>query len=239
MWRRLSGAAFLALGFSACASAATINITYTGQIYGGTAPTGVGEFCGINCSQNGWVFNGQPFELKYVFDTNLAAPGQYSSSSLSSSDNIGYNPAIVPVGYAVGSTWIGGVVPDSCGLNCNFTTSDTASAGTVYTQTVSWNYQTYASDYVTTSLFANPAIPGDILTPFSLTGDDIGTGQFSNYFKGCNNYPTGVSCFNGNLQIESVVVETVPLPSSLVLLSSALFMLLAFGWRRRYQHSPI
>lgn len=60
------------VGLTANVSATTISITYTGQIFGGTANSFTGTFCG-SCSPSQYTFTGQNFTLNYFFDTSAAS----------------------------------------------------------------------------------------------------------------------------------------------------------------------
>src|SRR5258708_1758187 len=87
-------------------------------------------------------------------------------------------------GTNVGSA--GGLGFGGCtGGGCSSAMSDTASIGSAYAQSDSLSYNGTASagTRLSTSLFANPAIPGDITTAFSLSGTDIGTGSVDCFFS--------------------------------------------------------
>ena len=247
MWRRVwcaAFAAFISVGLTAQAAATIIDITYTGQIFGGTANASDGTFCGgFPCSASGYSFSGQAFALNYIFDTSLGTVGNNSytnigtSSELSGGSNaiIGFVP---PVGYATGLPSISGFDPAVCNIvACSAQEHDTASAGSTYNQFVSWSFFSNTGGTVGTSLFANSAIPGDITTAFSLSGPNIGSGSFSSFSSpgGECGTPEGWRCQDGNLQIESVVVTSfeTPLPAALPLFATGLGALGLLGWRRK------
>ena len=215
------------------ASATIIDITYTGQVFGGTANASTGTYCGL-CSASGYDYTGQAFGLTYTFDT---AQGAYSNNGLQSSLSGSYNLLIG--GSFPG--YVGGVIsilPSECSgvPGCFTSASDSASIGATYTQMISLTAQQFETLYVTTSLFPNLAIPGDITSSFSLSGPDIGSGSFSVGMSpgaACGQ-PADWQCPNGNLQIETVrvTVSTTPLPATLPLFVAGLGVLTLLGWRR-------
>jgi hypothetical protein len=231
------GASLLSIG---PASAAIITINYTGQIFGGTANANDGTFCGILCTPSGYEFSGQGFTLTYVFDTSLAAPGNYTnigtSSQLSGSWN-GVNLLTI-VGSATGLPSIAGFNPAICTIpGCGSTEMDAASVGFSYSQSVSWRYNTQPTGAdVSTALFANPGIPGDITTTFTLSGADIGNGSFDSFASPGSvcGAPANWMCQSGNLQIESISVSvSTPLPAALPLFATGIGGLGLLGWRRK------
>jgi hypothetical protein len=97
----------------------------------------------------------------------------------------------------------------------------------------------YENWFVTTSLYPNAAIPGDIAQPFSLSGTYIGEGSFAFYDKACSDR---VGCADGTLLSESIVVtaDETPLPATLPLFTTGLGVLSLLGWnrRRKANHQP-
>jgi hypothetical protein len=246
MWRfalLLFGAFGFVSGSIKEASATVINIEYSGQITSGCAPGG--PTCSVQ-------FDGQAFTVHYIFDTDAAGqiytgvfggtPGTYVNTGTSSTLSGTYGAitggtfvgnGVISAGYGSGFF---GVPPQMC-LNwagCNASESDTAVAGTTYAQSISVTIPNEEWFSLSTSLFANPLIPGDITSPFSLTGDDLGTGSFSYTMNPglvmCQTW--GSPCISGQLRIESISVSTVPLPPSWLLMISAFMALGLFGWRR-------
>jgi hypothetical protein len=90
------------VGLTAQASATIITLTYTGIVTSGIDNNGDLTGAGVNSS-----FSGLPFRLNYVFDTSLAAAGDYtnsgSSSSLSGESPSDAGGAGITPGTSVGS----------------------------------------------------------------------------------------------------------------------------------------
>jgi hypothetical protein len=208
---------FAFFGLMAPASATHINISYTGLASGGT----------INCAFACFQFTDNPFTLTYTFDTSLAPPASYTNNGSSSQLSANY---IYRVGYS--SFVFPCVAGDS--NNCDPLTHeiDQASLGSTYSQSI-FDYRSESVRILTTSLFANPAIPGDIAEPFSLSGTDIGDGSFQSAGLGIQCDRGG--CLTETLQIQSIVVtsDETPLPATLPLFATGLGALGLLGWRRK------
>lgn len=221
------------------ASAAIIDITYTGQIFGGTA-NGSGTFCSGSCSPSGFTWDGQAFTLVYVFDTSLATAGNYINTGSSSQVSGSFSSLLGGsfVGFATGLPSVSGFNPAICaGLGCSSSESDTASVGSTYSQSVSWQLSGTGATggSVSTALFANGVIPGDITAAFFLSGSNIGSGSFASFASPgvvCGNGASYL-CLAGALQIESVAVVVTPLPATLPLFTTGLGMLGLLGLRRK------
>ena len=230
----------LLFGLAAHASADVIIIAEAGQIFGGSAPIGTGIFCG-QCSQSGWIFSGQAFALVYTFDTS-APGGSYTNNGSSSQLSGSFNGFLTPPsGSFVGSATIfssGGVhdvFPASCnGFGCVSAESDVASAGSIYSQSVSLTFPLSIQN-IQTALFANPAIPGSITTAFALSGANIGNGSFNFAMSPgvANCISFSQFCVSGNLQIGSIIAVATPLPAALPLFATGLGALGLLGWRRK------
>jgi hypothetical protein len=233
MWRALRIIIIVVAVFVSPASAFAniITITYGGQIFGGNASAGDGTYCGT-CSESGYDFTGQAFSLTYVFNTSAAISGSYVDNGTSSSLS---GTGMTFVGYANAS--FGDFVPATCNVaGCSSSESDSAVAGSSYKQSVQWSYSGGVSTgaSISTALFANPLLPGEITSPFALTGVDIGSGSFDTFFS--PGAECGVSsCQSGDLQIESVsvTVETTPLPGALPLFTAGLGMIGLLSRRKR------
>lgn len=242
MWRAFQVLAMAAgLIHIAPASAAVITINYTGQIFGGAANASDGTFCGVNCSSSGYDFTGQAFSLTYIFDTSAAGAGNYTNNGTSSSLSGAYNnfSGGTFVGYAIGLPSVSGFTPAGCTIpGCSSSELDSATAGSTYNQSVKWSFSGGGSTggSVSTMLFANPLLPGDITAAFALTGPDIGSGSFNSFFSpgAVCEQPVNWQCQSGSLQIEgvSVSISTTPLPAGLSLFAIGLGTLGLFGWRR-------
>jgi hypothetical protein len=229
-------------GLTPQASATIITLTEAGQIFGGTA-NGSGTLCSTLCSASGYTWTGQPFTLTYTFDTSLAAAGSYTNNGSSSrlSGSFNFLSGGTFVGSATGLPGIFGFNPAGCtSPGCSSSENDTASVGSTYSQSVSWIFSGGADGAtVSTALFANLAIPGDITAAFALSGPDIGSGSFDSFASPGTLCGLGANwqCLSGDLQIETVTANgallTTPLPAALPLFAAALGIMGLLGWRRK------
>jgi hypothetical protein len=201
------------IGLTAQASATVVDITYTGQVFGGTA-NDLGTFCGVECTESGYTWTGQEFSLTYTFDTSLPGTGTV------------YGNGIIFLSITGPCPYIG------CESTASFSTTS---------QSMLFEYSSsgYLYDSVTTELFGNPAIPSDITAPYALSGPDIGSGSFSNAASPgalCGTV-SDWQCTSGTLQIESVTANgglgATPLPAALPLFATGLGVMGLFGWRRK------
>jgi PEP-CTERM motif-containing protein len=214
--------------FPVHASASLIDITYTGTLTGQTTYGSISQSpCGADpCNISG------AFTLTYLFNTDLAAPGNFSLSQLTGSSPVNFS-FVPPVGTATLSGILNEIIdPSVCNIaGCVANESDTASGGTT-SQTVQYNFSSSFSASIQTQLFSNAAIPASILQPFSFSGTDIGTGSLlisSSPGSTC----IGSNCTSDTLTIDSVSVTVTPLPGALPLFAAGLGAIGLLGWRRR------
>ena len=190
---------------ASAASAATINIFYTGVITTGSSG----------------ILPGNPFTLSYVFDTALAAPGDYVNNGISSMLR-GSAPAVgsasfVTSGFEFSPASVCG------GLPCSGIVLDTAMTGST-SQGVVLNGNS-RSAFVGSELSFNPAIPGDITASFVLEGIGIGTGAFLTLGDNAS----------AAFRIDSarVNVAPVPLPAALPLFAAGLGIVTFLARRKK------
>lgn len=205
--------------FATDASAATINLFYTGVVTSvmSLPPSGVPV--------------GDPISVSYFFDTDLASPGNYINTGTFSS----LSGTLPPVGGAVvrPASFASPVFLNQiCGMFCTSSSQiDTQSAQLQAFQSVSSSFL-LGSGSVQTQLFSNPAIPGDITAAFALEGVGIGTGSF---FLGG---PSSVLNLSFRIDTVSANGAVVPLPAALPLFAAGLGIVGLLGWRRKRKATP-
>ena len=192
--------------FASNASAATINIFYTGVITTVTSGSPV-------------IRPGDPFTLSYFFDTALAAPGDYVNTGTSSL----LRGSVPAVGSA--SFFTPGLGTINCeGLPCTGSATDMATTGST-SQGLFFNSPGFFG--VGSTLSFNPAIPGDITASFVLEGIGIGNGAFLSVPGG------GVSAAEAAFRIDSASVNPVPLPAALPLFAAGLGVVTFLARRKK------
>ena len=199
--------------FASNASAATINIFYTGVITNVTMGTPV-------------IQPGDPFTLSYFFDTALAAPGDYVNTGTSSM----LSGSVPAVGSAsLFTPGLGNLNPGSVcgGLPCAGVAQDSATTGsTSQGLTISQTTPSGRLFFVGSALSFNPSIPGDITASFVLEGIGIGTGGF--LFQSGAGFTANVG-----FRIDSAIVNPVPLPAALPLFAAGLGIVTFLARRKK------
>ena len=213
MKTRIFALAVVLATFASNASAATINIFYTGVITNVTMGTPV-------------IQPGDPFTLSYFFDTALAAPGDYVNTGTSSL----LRGSVPAVGSAsLFTPGLGNVNPGSVcgGLPCTGNAQDSATTGsTSQGLTIQQTTPGGRLFFVGSALSFNPAIPGDITASFVLEGIGIGNGGF--LFQSGAGFTA-----NADFRIDSAIVNPVPLPAALPLFAAGLGIVTFLARRKK------
>ena len=222
-------AALAVLGTVSIASAAIVNVTYTGTISSGFDTTGV--FGPANSS-----LTGDPYTTSYSFDTTIgfifsdpninATIGGPGSATFEPSPSLGGVVTINGYSVTIGGSYFGEIY----GLN-DGTTSQSYHDVRDF---LLYDPTTYDYNIMYNRIYSTSAlIPKSITTSYAyaVTGDDLAYGvvQFSHYSN-----PDGqIDYAIANLSPETLTVSTVPAPAALPLFASGLALMGLLLWRRK------
>jgi hypothetical protein len=209
---RLLGSALLCLALSLFvalpADATVVYVTYTGTVIRGDDPNGV--------FGQGSSLAGDPFEVDYVFDTDLGPCGGTAFNAPSPL----IEPAVLTIGPA--STNINGDQAGEISVNTN------ATAGYVEWYLSAWDSNGNAIE--TDIRNYDGTLPASLTTPFLYyaTPSDGGPSDFSAF--GASGYLSIAT-----LRYSLSPISPVPLPPALLLFATGLGLMGLFDWWRRHK----
>jgi PEP-CTERM motif len=217
--------------------ATIIDVEYTGTFTGSWSGN-YDPLTGPSSPYTGYSsgsYSTTPFTLTFQFDTNLAQPGYFDNSQLSTPPESIFGNSIYPNFPSVGFVTLSSSLFN---LNSgNFTASDTTVSGSTSQSASSlepYKYGLYTSTSVRISA-QGTYIPDSILEPFEVSSTDpIGFGNFDYDYNGGAFGGGQVQLSLSAYTLEVTTMDAVPEPSSWAMLLIG-FAGIGFSAYRRHQ----